>query len=277
VSLFDESARILATTVTRWTGVPEGFSDRDALAADLLAMAGGFAAVGARLARAISARRRRERWLAELIAGVRRKAPSATPLSAIANHLEAGHLLEARTAAVELLNIIGPTTAVAWYVAFARHALDRWPVHRARLRAGDEAFTRAFVQEVRRFYPFVPFLAGRAVRDLRFQREDIARGTLVLLDVYGQHHDPRVWPEPYAFRPDRFLGRPIGEFELIPQGGGDPRAGHRCPGEQITVALLGTMLQRVARLDHYLPPQDMTINLSRVPARPRSGITILVP
>ena len=30
-----------------------------------------------------------------------------------------------------------------------------------------------------------------------------------------------------------------GEFDLIPQGGGDPRTGHRCPGEQITIALLG--------------------------------------
>ncbi|MGX6602294.1 hypothetical protein ACWKSP_09200 [Micromonosporaceae bacterium Da 78-11] len=77
--------------------------------------------------------------------------------------------------------------------------------------------------------------------------------------------------------PERFLGREVGEFELIPQGGGDPRTGHRCPGEQITVALLGTLVQRLARLEHYLPPQDTSIDLSRIPARPRSGIRLIVP
>ena len=100
---------------------------------------------------------------------------------------------------------------------------------------------------------------------------------MILLDVYGQHHDPRVWPEPYAFRPERFLRRPIGEFELIPQGGGDPRTGHRCPGEQITVSLLGTLAQRLARLEYYLPPQDLTVDLTRMPARVASGPRIVVP
>jgi fatty-acid peroxygenase len=178
---------------------------------------------------------------------------------------------------VELLNIIRPTTAVAWFVTFAAHALDRWPRHETRLQAGDDEFTRAFVHEARRFYPFAPFLGGRATRDLFFHGEPIPAGTLVLLDIYGQHHDPELWEDPYAFRPDRFLGRDIGDFDLIPQGGGDPRTGHRCPGEKITIALLGTLVQRLARLDYYLPPQDTTIDLSRIPARPRSRIELVVP
>jgi fatty-acid peroxygenase len=99
----------------------------------------------------------------------------------------------------------------------------------------------------------------------------------VLLDVYGQNHDPALWERPYEFRPDRFIGRQIGEFDLIPQGGGDPRTGHRCPGERITIALLGTLAQRLARLDFYLPPQDLDIDLSRIPARPTSGVRIVVP
>jgi len=143
--------------------------------------------------------------------------------------------------------------------------------------ADSEEYAAAFVHEVRRFYPFTPFLGGRAARDLRFQRTDIRRGTTVLLDVYGQHHDPRVWTEPYAFHPERFLHRPVGEFELIPQGGGDPRTGHRCPGEQITVAVLGALAQRLARLEYYLPPQDLTIDLARIPARVGSGPRIVVP
>ncbi|WP_127504475.1 cytochrome P450 [Actinoplanes solisilvae] len=271
VSLFDESARVLTDAASRWTGVP----DDDRMAADLVAMVDGFATAGPRHARARLARLRRERRFSKIIEGVRRQEPTETPVSKIAHHVENGYLLDSRSAAVELINMIRPTTAVAWYLAFAGHALDRWPGSRARLRAGDDDYTAAFVHELRRFYPFVPFLGGRARRDLTFQHVSIPKGTLVLLDVHGQHHDPRVWPEPYEFRPERFLNRPVGEFELIPQGGGDPRAGHRCPGERIVLALLGTLAQRLAKLDYYLPPQNTAIDLSRVPARPRSGLKIV--
>ena len=275
VSLFDESAKVIASAVSEWSGLPQGRRDGDALARDLVAMVDGFATPGPRHARARAARWRLERRLAKTIETVRRDGPSPTPLSAIAHHTENGYLLDARTAAVEVLNIIRPATAVTWFVAFAGHALELWPGNRGRL--GDDDFAHAFVHELRRFYPFVPFLAGRATRDLRFERTEIPRGTLVLLDVYGQHHDPRVWPEPYEFRPERFLGRPVGEYELIPQGGGDPRTGHRCPGEKITLALLGTLVQRLARLEYYLPPQHMGIDLTRMPARVRSGPRIIVP
>jgi fatty-acid peroxygenase len=281
VSLFDETAGIIAAAVTRWTGVPETRRDPAALPADLLAMVDGFATLGPRHARALAARRRRERWLAAIIEDVRREHSSRGehsprgPLTSIAHHSEDGRLLDSRTAAVEVLNILRPATAVTWLVAFAAHALDHWPHLRDGLDNDD--YARAFAHEVLRFYPFTPFLGGRATRDLRFQGARIDAGTLVLLDVHGQHHDERVWPEPYAFRPERFLGRPIGEFELIPQGGGDPRTGHRCPGEQITIALLATLAQRLAALDYYLPPQRTGIDLSRIPARPRDGIRIVVP
>ncbi|WP_248294593.1 cytochrome P450 [Actinoplanes sp. TBRC 11911] len=270
VTLFDEAAGVIADAVTRWTGVREMVP-----AADLVAMVDGFASAGPRQLRARQARRRQEAVLSRLIEDVRREEQSTTPISRIAHHREDGRLLDAHTAAVELLNIIRPATAVAWYVAFAAHALDRWPENRAGLT--DDDFTRAFVHELRRYYPFAPFVPGIATDDLRFHGQEIPRGTLVLLDIYGQHHDSRVWARPYEFRPERFLGRPAGEFELIPQGGGDPRTGHRCPGETITVALLGTLVQHLVRLGYYLPPQDTSISLSRIPARVRSGIEIVVP
>jgi fatty-acid peroxygenase len=276
VVLFDEVARIIAWAVTRWVGVPVADSEVNALARDLVAMADGFATVGPRAARALAARQRQERRFSKIISTVRENEASPERLSVVAHHTDEYGLLNPRTAAVELLNIIRPTTAVAWFVAFAAHALDRWPRHVSRLRDDDE-YTRAFVHELRRFYPFAPFLGGRATRDLFFQGEPIPAGTLVLLDIYGQHHDPALWEEPYAFRPDRFLGREIGDFDLIPQGGGDPRTGHRCPGEKVTIAVLGTLVQRLARLNYYLPPQNPDIDLSRIPARPRSGIEIVVP
>ncbi|MCK2216106.1 cytochrome P450 [Actinomadura sp. ATCC 31491] len=278
VVLFDEAARVLARAVTDWAGVQLPRDEADELAADCVAMVDGFATLGARHWRARRARARQEARLARLVEDVRRGAfhpAEGSALAAVARHRDAhGERLDPRVAAVELLNVIRPTVAVCWFVAYAGHALHRWPEHRERLRAGDEAFAEAFAHELRRFYPFAPFVGGRAARDLTYGGYQIPAGTLVLLDLYGQNHDPELWPDPYAFRPERFLGRAIDPYELVPQGGGEARTGHRCPGEDVTVAVLRELVIRLARLEHDLPPQDLGISLRRVPARPASGIVL---
>ncbi|MER7890141.1 cytochrome P450 [Micromonospora sp. NPDC094482] len=280
VVLFDEVSQVLTRAVCDWTGIPLTPAEVPELAADLVAMVDGFATIGPRHWRARRARTRRENWLAALIEQVRRGESSAAPGSAVAvvaEHRDTdGRALDACVAAVELLNIIRPTVAVSWFVAFAGHALHCWPAHRDRLGAADPAFTEAYAHEVRRFYPFAPFVGGRAVRDLAWEGVRIPAGAIVLLDLYGQNHDPRLWPEPYRFRPERFLGREIGAFELVPQGGGDPRTGHRCPGELITVALLRNLAARLARLAYTVPEQDLRIPLHRIPTRPVDGLVIEV-
>ncbi len=115
---------------------------------------------------------------------------------------------------------------------------------------------------------------GRAARDLSWCGERLPAGGLLILDVYGQDHDDALWGDPYAFRPQRFTERRPGRDELVPQGGGDPVAGHRCPGEDVTVRLLAALAARLTALDYDVPPQDLAIPLSRVPARPRSGFVV---
>jgi fatty-acid peroxygenase len=278
VVLFDEAAHVLANGVAGWAGVPP---ERTAgLAGDCVAMVDGFATLGPRHWRARAARKRQEHRLGELVTAVRDgtvPVPAESAVAAVAAHRDPdGQLLDPHTAAVELLNVIRPTVAVAWFVAFAAHALHRWPAHRTRLARGDEAFALAFVHEIRRFYPFAPFIGGRATRDVAFAGHDIPAGSLVLLDLYGQNHDAALWPDPYRFDPERFLGRHPGPYELVPQGAGDTATGHRCPGEGTTVALLTDLSRRLARLEYTLPPQDLTISLARVPARPRSGVVVRV-
>ncbi|MGQ5259739.1 cytochrome P450 [Micromonospora sp. ZYX-F-536] len=280
VVLFDETSRVLTRAVCDWTGIPLTPAEVPALAADLVAMVDGFGSVGRRHLRARRARTRRENWLATLIDRVRRgeaTVPEGSAVAAVAGHRDAdGAPLDACTAAVELLNIIRPTVAVSWFVAFGGHALHRWPAHGDQLRAADPGFAEAYAHEVRRFYPFAPFVGGRAVTGLEWGGVRIPAGAIVLLDLYGQNHDPRLWPEPYRFRPERFVGREIGPFELVPQGGGDPRTGHRCPGEQITVALLRDLVVRLARLEYTVPEQDLRIPLHRIPTRPVDGLLIEV-
>ncbi|MGW7452972.1 cytochrome P450 [Streptomyces sp. NPDC054787] len=301
VVLFDEVAALLAGAVCDWVGVPVPDEAAREIAEDCVAMVDGFAAAGPRHIRAVRARRRQEQGLMDAVAVARIRAhtdatadteaeagagagagadvplpASGTALETVALHHREpdGSLLDQHTAAVELLNIIRPTVAVAWFATFAAHALHRHPGRRDQLRAGGTARARAFAHEVRRFYPFVPFIAGLAAEDLTYAGDHVPAGTLLLLDVYGHHHDPALWERPYHFDPDRFLGREPGPAELIPQGGGDALSGHRCPGEDITLSLLTFFSSALARMDPAVPQQDLSIPLSRIPTRPRSGFVI---
>jgi fatty-acid peroxygenase len=281
--LQDAAAEVLTAGVCTWAGVPVEPAELPALARDLTTLVDGFATGSPRHFRARRVRQRREAWLATIVEDVRagrRTALAGSVLEVVSRHTDAeGELLSPRIAAVEVLNVIRPTVAVCWFVAFSAHALHRWPQHRDRLRGGDPVFATAFAHEVRRYYPFAPFIGGLAPRDVEFEGERVPAGSMVLLDLWGTDHDPELWPEPFEFRPERFLTaedtiREIGPWELVPQGGGDPRTGHRCPGEQMTVALLAALAVRLARLDYTLPEQDLTISLSRIPARPASGIVM---
>jgi fatty-acid peroxygenase len=288
VVLFDEASRVLTRAVCGWSGISVREPEMPGVAADLVAMVDGFATLGPRHWRARRARTRREAWLADLVERVRDRTLDAgvgSALHAASHHRDADdRLLDPRIAAVELLTVVRPTVAMSWFVAFAAHALHRWPHHRERLRGGDGEFATAFAHEVRRFYPFAPFIGGRATRRLRWRGHDIPAGSMVLLDLYGQNHDERLWPQPYRFDPDRFLdrfgghvrGRPIDEYVLVPQGAGDPATGHRCPGEGITVGLLSALSARLARLEYDVVDQDLTIPLHRIPTRPRDGLRLSV-
>ncbi|GGJ94851.1 fatty-acid peroxygenase [Pilimelia anulata] len=274
VSLHTESAAALAGAAALWAAVP---ATDDRLAADLVAMVDGFATLGPRHWRARAARRRREAQLAGLVAEVRAgvvPAPADSALAAVAAHREPdGQPLDPGTAAVELLNLLRPTVATSWLVMFAGHALHRWPELRPRL--ADPRYATAFAHEVRRFYPFAPFVGGRAARELYREGHRIPAGTLILLDVFGQNHDPELWPDPYRFDPERFLDREPGEYDLIPQGAGDPATGHRCPGEPAVVRLLAALAPRLAALDYAVPGYDLRISLRRIPARVADGMTVL--
>lgn len=279
VVLFDAAALVLTRGVCRWAGVPldGGSAEEEQLARDLIAMVDGFATAGPRHWRARRARSRQEQRFARLVEDVRSgrtAAPDGSVLAAVCEHREGGELLHPHTAAVELLNVVRPTVAVSWFVAYSAHALHLQPNQRERLRRGDTAYTAAFVHEVRRFYPFAPFLGGLAVRDLSWRGLSVPAGGMVLLDVFGQNHDEKLWGDPYVFRPERFLEHAVERDELIPQGGGEPRTGHRCPGEGLTIGLLEALALRLAALDCAVPDQDLRISLRRIPARVRSGFVV---
>jgi len=188
---------------------------------------------------------------------------------------ERGECLAPRVAAVELLNVLRPTVAISVYVACVAHALQAHPEARMRIADGEPGYLAAFVQEVRRYYPFFPAVAARVRRDFEWRGLRFATGTRAMLDLYGTNHDPRAWAVPHAFRPERFRGREADPYEFVPQGGGLHGGGHRCPGEWITVALTKVAAEFLAtRLRYALPPQDLALDWARLPSLPKSGVVM---
>ncbi|SCL67664.1 fatty-acid peroxygenase [Micromonospora citrea] len=278
VVLYDEVARMLTRAVCAWAGVPLAGGEVDRRTADLHAMIEGPAALGLRHWRGLFGRRRGERWIGGVIDRERvgtLPAPEGSALRVIAEHRDArGRLLPRRIAAVELLNILRPTVAVDRFVVFAALALHDHPAWRQRVRESEEV-TESFVQEVRRFYPFFPVAAARVRRSFDWRGYHFPRGRRVLLDLYGTDHHPRLWPEPERFRPERFTGWRGDPFGLVPQGGGQHLTGHRCAGEWITIELMKRAVTNLTTAMRYeVPPQDLALSLSRMPALPPSGFMI---
>jgi fatty-acid peroxygenase len=170
--------------------------------------------------------------------------------------------------------------AVAWLAGFAALAITEHPGWAHRLKEedpdGPTPLAEAFAHEVRRYYPFVPVLAGRARHEFDFAGQHVSTGQRVILDVYGTNHG-REWADPWSFDPTRFLEvDPCDLPHFVPQGGGPRESGHRCPGEGVANALLAVAVSELARLDPALPIQDLQYSMRRMPTRPRSGVELVV-
>lgn len=277
IVLHDALGTMLTRTALRWCGIAPEKSDPQARAEEVQAMIAAAGSIGPQHLRARYLRRRTERWAATLIQAIRdgeaqidRTAPAATVAT---HHGRDGALLDRDTAAVELINLLRPIVATGRFIVFAAHALHENPSWARRLadNPADDDLT-AFVQEVRRYYPFFPAVGGRVVDPFTWHGHDFARGDWVLLDLFGTDRHPGAWRDADRFMPERFLDSDAADDALVPQGGGDYWRGHRCPGEWLTIALVGEATRLLATQTRYaVPDQDLAIPLDRLPTMPRSG------
>ncbi len=133
-------------------------------------------------------------------------------------------------------------TAIGWACDLLAHNGDV----AARLRDDDEAYLKATAKEVLRARSVVYVSAARNLLEpFEVGSWVIEPGTLILVDAQGVHGDPELYPEPDAFRPDRFLEQPPDGYAYIPFGGG----AHRCLGAALAMLelelFIDTLVQRV--------------------------------
>jgi fatty-acid peroxygenase len=277
VVLFEEAQDILCRAACAWAGVPLPEQDVRRRAHDFALMVDAFGTMAPRHWRGRAARSRTEKWFRKVIRQVRRgelQVPEGCPAQVVAAHRTlSGKLLSPQMAAVELINLVRPIVAISWYITFAALALHEHPECRRRLQQEPD-FADLFVHEIRRFYPFAPFLGARVREEFRWRGYRFPKGTLVLLDVYGTNRDERRWPEPDRFFPDRFRHGQPDPFAYIPQGGGDYLTGHRCAGEWLTIEVVKRVARLLTDLAYEVPEQDLSFSLSRMPTYPKSGFVM---
>lgn len=279
VIMLEEAQLALCAAVCAWAGLALDANQVRRRMQEFAAMVDGTGSVGPRNWRGHWMRSGTERWMRNLIRRIRSGEVAVAENSAaqvIAQHRDrAGWPLDVRVAAVELINVLRATVANARYVVFGALALHEHPDCRDALQGGGDAAMERFVHEVRRFYPFIPFIGGRVLQPFEWRGHGFAQGDWVLMDLYGTNHDPRGWDAPDAFRPERFQNWDGDPYTLVSHGAGDHAAGHRCPGEWITVEQVKTMLSiLVHEVCYDVPLQNLAIDLRRMPALPESRLIV---
>ena len=98
----------------------------------------------------------------------------------------------------------------------------------------------------------------------------IKKGTTVMIHLYGIMHDPNVFPDPEAFKPERFL-EPNGKYVSSRPNGFIPFGmGRRvCLGEKLALAdlflIVVNLLQRTSGYEFALPDGPGTANFTPDP------------
>jgi cytochrome P450 len=149
-------------------------------------------------------------------------------------------------------------------LAWAFERLARHPAVLTRLRdeidANDgDAYLTATIQETLRRRPVLPNAAPRLVKQpVEIGGWTYPAGVCVVANAYLIHHDPALYRDPYAFRPERFLDEGPGTYTWIPFGGGR----RRCLGASFATLEMKIVLRAVLGAKEVRPFDDR-LELSR--------------
>jgi cytochrome P450 len=132
-------------------------------------------------------------------------------------------------------------TALAWTFDLLLRNRATYERLRAEIRDGGDEYLRATITEALRLRPVVPIAGRRLASDLNVDGLDLPAGTDVSPAIWLTHTRPDLYPEPYAFRPERFLESSPETYGWIPFGGGV----RRCLGAAFAEFEMRVVLEEV--------------------------------
>jgi len=134
------------------------------------------------------------------------------------------------------------------------------------------------INETLRLYPSAPVLNRTTNYDMELGGYNVPKDTEVIILPWHLHRDPRHWPNPESFLPDRWKhNKDIGNFTYLPFGAGS----RKCLGQSFAYAELKLVILMILfsglsiSLDYqtksYPPKPEMAITL-----RPHRGLPVKV-
>jgi len=160
-------------------------------------------------------------------------------------------------------------TGLAWAFDLLFRAPQKLQRLRAELAEGGREYLDAAIEETLRVRPVVPFIG----RELRVPMElggyELPEGTVVMPSIYLAHTREDLYPDPQAFRPERFLDGAPDTYSWIPFGGGT----RRCIGAAFAQLEMRVVLRTVLGQAELRPATDQAEPIVRrnVTLSPRNG------
>ncbi len=165
-------------------------------------------------------------------------------------------------------------TALAWtFDLLLRHpaALGRL---RDELAAGDEDYLKATIAESLRLRPVIPLAGRRLAQDLEADGLKLPAGTDVTPAIWLTHTRADIYPEPFAFKPERFLEEGPDTYAWIPFGG----SVRRCIGATFAEFEMRVVLREVlTRCElHKADPRPERAGRRNITLSPKDGTPVIL-
>jgi cytochrome P450 len=188
---------------------------------------------------------------------------------------EEGEAMDDKEVRDELLTLVlagHETTAnsLAWtWERLVRNPAAYEALREAARNGGNaEEQVEATIIESMRSRPVVPFIGRRVTVPWQLGPYGVSGDTPIGMSILLVHHREDLYPEPFEFRPERWLGRKPGTYEWIPFGGGI----RRCLGAALAMAEQRVVLEAMARrldLEAAEPEPEHALhrNVTMIPAR----------
>jgi cytochrome P450 len=133
-------------------------------------------------------------------------------------------------------------------------------------------YTAAVIAEAMRVFPPVPIIGREATKDVELGGYRVKRGYTVLMSQWVNHRDPRYFPDPEQFRPERWeegLAKRIPKYAYYPFSGGQ----RACIGNAFALTEAAVVLPAVGQKYRFTLDVGAIIELNpKITLRPKYGI-----